>query len=155
MTHGFGQEARNYRHGHKPADGASPEYLAWLNMRARCYNPAHNRFHRYGGRGVTVCDAWRDSFEQFLADVGKRPSDEHSLDRHPDADGNYEPGNVRWATASAQANNRATNKIIEFRGKSLTLAQWEKDVGLPRGCLHARLKSGWPIAKALSTPAKA
>jgi hypothetical protein len=75
-------------------------------MNARCYYPKASEYARYGGRGITVCDRWRESYEAFLADVGRKPSRAHSIDRFPDVDGNYEPGNVRWATAKEQADNR-------------------------------------------------
>lgn len=80
-------------------------YWAWKSMKARCYNPNWAAFHHYGGRGITVCDEWRDSFEAFAQDVGERPSPRHSLDRI-NVNGNYEPGNVRWATWSQQIANR-------------------------------------------------
>src|SRR4051812_27100935 len=76
----------------------SKEYRAWANMLTRCYNPKYVNFHRYGGRGVRVCERWRLSFDAFLADVGPATSPQHTLDRFPDRSGHYEPGNVRWAT---------------------------------------------------------
>lgn len=83
----------------------TPEHIAWVNMRNRCTNKNHDAFKNYGGRGIAVCDRWQ-SFEAFLEDVGKRPSPSHSLDRYPDNDGNYEPGNVRWATVLEQRHNQ-------------------------------------------------
>lgn len=94
-------------HGDKPKRGVAPEYTAWTNMITRCTNPKHNRWARYGGRGIAVCVKWRDSYEAFLADVGRRPGPDYSLDRYPNPDGNYEPDNVRWATDSEQAFNRS------------------------------------------------
>lgn len=79
-------------------------YNSWMNMRMRCYNPNHTRYEQWGGRGITVCDRWRDSFENFLADMGKC-STGMSIDRI-NVNGNYEPGNCRWATASEQARNK-------------------------------------------------
>lgn len=87
----------------------SPEYRAWQNMRERCNNPNHPQFKDWGGRGISVCDRWMDSFEAFYADVGPRPGHRLSLDRI-DNDGNYEPGNVRWATHSQQMKNRRPRK---------------------------------------------
>jgi hypothetical protein len=85
----------------------SPEYTTWLAMKKRCYYPKHEKWRIYGGRGITVCDRWRYSFANFLADMGHKPSPEHTIDRYPDADGNYEPGNCRWATPLEQQWNRA------------------------------------------------
>ena len=82
-------------------------------MISRCANPKVKCFERYGGRGIAVCDRWRSSFENFLADMGKRPSDKHSIDRYPDNDGNYETGNVRWATAYDQNNNKRKKKLTK------------------------------------------
>jgi hypothetical protein len=92
-------------HG-ESAGGWTPEYRAWVNMNTRCHNPNSTRFSSWGGRGITVCDEWRHNFRSFLAHVGRKPSLRHSLDRYPNPDGNYEPGNVRWATASQQALNK-------------------------------------------------
>ena len=90
-----------------------PEYRAWAAMKTRCYNPKSDSFSYYGGRGIQVCDRWLHSFENFLADVGKRPSPKHSLDRYPNTNGNYEPGNCRWATKHEQALNRRKKMAIE------------------------------------------
>jgi hypothetical protein len=82
-------------------------------MIERCHNPSHVNFEGYGGRGIKVCDRWRAAFLNFLADVGDRPSARHSIDRFPNNDGNYEPGNVRWATRRQQARNKRTSKLDE------------------------------------------
>ncbi len=86
----------------------SAEYRIWRGMKSRCYNPNGPKWMLYGGRGIRVCNRWRDSFENFLADVGLRPSAAHSIDRYPNGDGDYEPSNVRWATISEQNSNRRT-----------------------------------------------
>ena len=83
----------------------SPEYRIWAGMKSRCYNPKHESFRHYGARGIKVCDRWLHDFLAFLQDVGSRPSPNHSLDRIEN-DGNYEPGNVRWATPAEQLINR-------------------------------------------------
>lgn len=92
-------------HGHAPHASCSKEYTAWKMMRRRCYNERADNFPRYGGRGIRVCDAWRESFQAFLDDVGFAPSPKHSIDRI-DVNGNYEPGNVRWATPVEQSRNQ-------------------------------------------------
>lgn len=91
----------------------SPEYVSWMAMRNRCLNPRSEHYHRYGGRGIKVCYRWATSFENFFADMGPRPTPAHTLDRYPDNDGNYEPGNCRWATPSEQAFNRSTNVTVQ------------------------------------------
>ncbi len=100
----------------RPPEGArlshgmvrSPEYSSWCAMKARCLNPNTTRFEQWGGRGIKICPQWVNSFENFYADVGPRPTPKHSIDRI-DNDGNYEPGNVRWATPKEQNNNKRTN----------------------------------------------
>lgn len=138
---------------HKRTHGGTgtPEFRVWDAMRRRCSDTSHPSYPDYGGRGISVCERWQD-FANFLADVGPRPSADHSIDRYPNNDGNYEPGNVRWATRVEQSNNRRSSRLIEFGGESLTLAQWERRVGLKPGMLFRRLEAGWSIEKALSPP---
>lgn len=95
---------KKIRHGHTVNYKCSPTWVTWKAMRDRCSEPSHKSYPRYGGRGIRVCERW-DSFELFLANVGMRPEGK-SLDRWPNPDGNYEPGNVRWATAKQQRVNR-------------------------------------------------
>lgn len=98
---------RTFVHGEACRANVTPEYVAWCAMIQRCEYPKHDRWHRYGGRGITICAEWRNSYEAFLAHVGRRPTPSHSIDRYPNPDGNYEPGNVRWATRSEQAKNKS------------------------------------------------
>lgn len=97
------------KHGDARKGAATKEYKVWGNMIARCENPNVDRYPIYGGRGIKVCDEWRESFEAFLHDMGRKPSPEHSIDRI-DVNGNYEPGNCRWATAEVQANNKRNSR---------------------------------------------
>lgn len=111
--------------------GYSPEYISWMQMRARCSNINRPDYLRYGGRGIKVCERWVNSFDNFLEDMGKRPSKNHSLDRFPNNDtGDYEPANCRWATPKQQANNRRTSRFIEYKGIKNSLAEWTNILGL-------------------------
>lgn len=143
--------ARNYRHGYKTSGKYSSEYSIWMNMRARCNNPANTSYANYGARGIKVCERWESDFLNFLEDMGRRPSRKHSIDRI-DNNGHYEPSNCRWATFSEQARNRRTSRFIEFRGRSLTLAEWAQEIGIDMRTLHLRLKNGWSIERALTQP---
>lgn len=141
---------------------AIPGYSSWYNMIYRCENKNAIRYHRYGGRGICVCERWRTSFENFLADMGHRPSLDHSIDRI-DNDGNYEPGNCRWATRKEQGLNRpgcglpivslaSLRNGLTWRGRTLSIARWAKVTGKSSTQIRKRLKRGWSVDKTLSTP---
>jgi hypothetical protein len=143
----FGALAANYRHGH--AD--TPIYKIWQGMRGRCSNRNNANYPEYGGRGIRVCEAWDRSFQAFLNDVGPRPSPAHSIDRI-DNDGNYEPGNVRWATDREQNNNSRNCHWIEHNGIRDTVAGWASRLGCSTQVLRVRLHQKWPIPDVLSPP---
>lgn len=127
-------------------------YKSWQAMLSRCMNPNLKDYHRYGGRGIKVCDRWHD-FRNFLEDMGERP-DGASIDRI-DVNGNYEPGNCKWSDHDHQQNNRTSNRVITFDGRTQTVAQWAREIGCTRQSLHIRLsKPGASIETALSTPVK-
>jgi hypothetical protein len=140
---------RNTTHG----ESKSSEHIAWLAMKERTCNPNFLQYHNYGGRGIRVCERWLNSYENFLADVGRKPTPKHSLDRI-DSNGNYEPGNVRWATRDEQANNRTSNRFVEAFGERLTIIQWARKTGVGRHNISNRLKAGWTPEQAVLTPAK-
>lgn len=131
----------------------TPEYRAWQQMRLRCLDPEHAAFADYGGRGITVCDRWRDDPTAFLADVGPKPSPKHEIDRI-DNDRGYEPGNVRWATRKENDRNRRSSRLLTFRGETHALAEWCERLGLPRDTVRKRLEGGWPVEEALTTPVR-
>lgn len=135
----------NYKHGMS----RTREYRLWIAMKVRCYNRNCPEFHMYGGRGIAMCDEWRDDFSAFLRDVGPRPGRGYSVDRI-DNDGNYEPGNVRWATMRQQSNNTRRNVILTYDGKTLTLAQWARYLGINIETVKQRYHTGRPVDEVLS-----
>lgn len=125
----------------------NPEYQTWTHIKERCASARKN----YGGRGITVCERWQNSFEDFLADMGPRPSHKHSIDRI-DVDGNYEPGNCRWATASEQMRNTRRTIWVEYEGERVKLADLAEKLRLSLPILRGRVKAGWPLMHAITIP---
>lgn len=123
------------------------EYGLWKGMRDRCQRTGNRSYADYGGRGITVCPRWED-FARFMDDMGPCPNG-LSIDRM-DTNGNYEPGNCRWATATQQANNKRSNHVITYLGKSLTLQQWCDKFNLEASKVRYRLKRGWNLDRAFS-----
>ena len=129
----------------------SPEHRAWVHMKQRCTNPNKKEYPHYGGRGIRVCDEWMHSFLSFYHHVGPRPSDKHSIDRI-DVNGNYEPGNVRWATQQEQVENTTVVRMITIGEKTQSVAAWEREMGLSKGQVKSRENRGWSTEKAIMTP---
>ena len=122
-------------------------YGVWNMMLARCFNPRHEYYADYGGRGVTVCRRWR-RFRNFEADVGQRPPG-CQLERMNNA-GDYEPGNTIWATPRAQARNRRNNILITFQGRTQCLLDWTDELGLRYGTVYMRMKRGKSFEEAIA-----
>jgi len=127
------------------------EYKSWTGMIGRCYNAKSPNYSDYGARGIRVSPVWRHDFEKFLSDVGHRPSPKHSIDRYPDNNGDYKPGNVRWATSTQQNRNKRSNTNHTYNGITMTAHEWAKSLGLAKSDAIAwRLKNGWTLQEALT-----
>lgn len=144
---------RKTTHGATRHGRITKEYNSWCDMLKRCTNPSCISYPRYGGRGISICERWAGSFENFLADMGPRPEGT-TLDRK-DNDGNYEPGNCRWATKLQQARNTRTNRFITWGGVSRTIAEWAELLPVSAATLGQRInKLGWPIDRAMTAPVR-
>jgi len=130
----------------------SREYISYQAMLTRCENEKASDYKNYGGRGISVCKRWRDSFENFYSDMGTRPEGT-SLDRI-DNDGNYEPGNCRWSTRLQQGNNQRTNRFLDHDGRKMTVSQWSRETGIVAATIKTRLRKGWSIYDALTKPTR-
>lgn len=124
-------------------------YRMWLGMRQRCENPKASKYENYGGRGIRVCDRWLD-FTAFYADMGEAP-EHHSLDRI-DGNGNYEPGNCRWATVAQQNRNKRTNVAVTIGGSTKVMQDWCIHYGIKRKTVDRRIRDGWNVVAAITTP---
>jgi hypothetical protein len=129
------------RHGHSRQAETSQVYNAWLSIKARCYNPSRARYEHYGGRGITVCDRWLESFENFLEDMGECPSPDHSIDRI-DVNGNYCPENCKWATKEEQANNKTSTIRLLYNNEVYSMTQLCRHLNLPYNSVHWKYYRG-------------
>lgn len=127
-------------------------FIRWRNMVRRCHDPADSNYPRYGGRGITVCEAWRDDPAQFLADMGQPPKG-MTLERI-DNDGPYCPANCRWASPGEQALNRRSNQLLTFRGVTQPAVAWAQQLRMPPYTLYKRLQRGWSVRRALTVPVR-
>lgn len=114
-------------------------------MKNRCLNKNYKEYKYWGGKGITIYQPWIDSFEDFLNYMGPKPSKKHSIDRFPNKNGNYEPGNCRWATGKEQQNNRTNNRWLEYKDKKMTVTQWALFFGVTQPVISGHLKSGKTI----------
>ncbi len=135
----------------KHGESRSKEYRIWSAMRRRCNEASEPCYEHYGGRGIAVCEEWDNSFEKFLSDMGKKPSDRHTLERI-DNNRNYEPANCKWATWDEQGQNKRNTVFVEHDGKVLTLRQWSAETGIPIDTLRHRRRDGWSPERMLSQP---
>lgn len=138
------------KHGHCTRQAITPEYRSWRCMWNRCRNKKEKVWHLYGGRGITVCERWT-SFATFLEDMGPKPTPQHSIDRI-DNDAGYSPENCRWATRKKQQRNMRSNRTISFNGATRCIAEWAELLGINYLTLTARIKRGWPVERAFTSP---
>lgn len=138
-------------HGACKNGNRSNTYSIWSKMRSRCHNPSDKLYRYYGARGISVCKKWRNNYAEFVKDIGERPCKSLSLDRINN-NGNYEPGNVRWATRDEQATNKRNNLNVTYKGRTMCVAAWSRIVGLNKTTLYRRIVAGWPVEKAMTLP---
>lgn len=138
-------------HGESRSVGKTGEYLSWLRMRERCKCKKGNRWHKYGGRGIKVCDRWLNSYENFLHDMGRKPTEKHSLDRINN-DGNYEPSNCRWATNKDQSRNKTTTIYLTLGQTKKSLTDWCDLFKSNPTTIRCRLRRSWDINENLFCP---
>lgn len=134
-------------HGHSSGGGFSLTYRTWGNMLQRCLNKNNPAYHNYGGRGIKICNRWL-RFENFLEDMGERQKG-MTIERI-DNNGNYEPGNCRWATRKEQCNNKRNNHFLTFNGKTKTVVQWSEIYNIKSHTISKRIKYGWTVEKSLN-----
>lgn len=141
-----GDSGGKRQNGKKPA----PEYYVWENMMRRCTSPTCPSYHRYGARGIRVCRRWQQ-YTNFLADMGRRPSKEFSIERINN-DGHYSPTNCRWATVREQASNTRRNRFITAKGETLTHSEWARRLGAEVSTVRSRIRLGWSEFDAVTKP---
>lgn len=139
------------KHGHgKRNVKRSPEYSAWMDMRARCTSIRHKFFHIYGARGISICADWNE-FSKFFSDMGPRPGKGFSLDRI-NVNSGYSKENCRWADRETQDNNKQNSLLVTWQGETLTAAQWDRRLSLTKGTVKTRLKLGWDLERIFTEP---
>lgn len=144
--------ARKYGNRRTHGQSGTPAYRCWVKMIQRCENPNEINFERYGGRGITVCPEWRNSFSQFLIDMGPRPSRAHSIERKDNSKG-YSKDNCVWATPVEQGANKRNNRLILFNGHVRSLSVWCRELGLKYNITRQRIvRENWTIKRAFTTP---
>lgn len=135
-------------HGHTTKHSQSPTYTTYQNMLARCYRPSSPNFKNYGAAGISVCERWRESFANFLSDMGERPNGA-TIDRI-DSSGNYSPENCRWATIEEQQSNISSNVFLTFNGETMHINAWARKLGIDASRIAWRLRHGWSTEQSLT-----
>lgn len=143
------RKQRSFRHGECKVGAMSKEYIVWSGMKGRCFYKKHKDFKHYGGRGITVCERWRDSYPNFLSDMGRCP-ESMQLDRIDNSKGYY-PDNCHWTTQKQNANNRRSSRMLTFKGKTMNVTMWAKELRVPAPTLFSRVYAGKPVERILST----
>jgi hypothetical protein len=137
-------------HGHAPKRSVSPTYRTWASMMSRCHNANDTGYRYYGGRGIIVCQKWHN-FSNFLLDMGEKPKD-HSIDRFPDNNGNYEPGNCRWATTKQQSENKSNTLRVNVAGEIMCLSEAARITGIKYDTLRSRIfRNHWDQIRAMTS----
>lgn len=144
----------NIKHGESVNNKVSSEYSAWIGIKKRCLNKNCKRYKDYGGRGITVCERWLNSFNYFLEDMGRKPSPEYSLDRYPNNDGNYEPSNCRWGTDEQQSNNKRSNVRFDIDGTFYSVKELSAKFGINPFTIKTRIRKGMSVLDSVSLPLK-
>lgn len=143
-------------HGENRIGKRSVEYQTLAGIIQRCLNPKCEAYQGYGAKGITVCEEWNsmDKFPAFLAYMGRRPSPLHTVDRWPNKNGNYEPGNVRWADPFEQQGNTNKNVMVTYLGETICVRAMARKYNLSYGTLRYRLNHGWSVERSITTPSK-
>lgn len=150
-TAGYKKRTHGGSVGQTQTGKVSSEYGVWREMRSRCRRATNLRYKDYGGRGIGVCDRWSNSFENFLLDMGRKPSPELTIERRNN-NGDYTPENCYWGTRKEQGRNKRNNAVITIGGESLCISEWSERSGIKAGTLQRRYKAGWPPDKFLLPP---
>ncbi|GHV74229.1 hypothetical protein AGMMS49940_15310 [Spirochaetia bacterium] len=146
--------AKWIKHGDRANGEKTRMYVIWNLMRQRCLNQKSTFYHRYGGRGITICKDWLDDYQNFKYWALKNGyADNLTLDRI-DNDQGYSPDNCRWATAKEQADNRITNHKVTYRGKTQDVTQWAEELGMSAGVIFMRLFRGWSVERTFEQPVR-
>ena len=141
---------KNTKHQHAVRGEQTGAYRSWAAMKQRCNDPNSDNYDNYGGRGITVCSRWDNSFEEFYKDMGDRPA--YGTIERVDNSRGYEVGNCRWATKQEQTLNTRRNVFVEHDGKRATISQWCSELGITYALVKGRRKAGWSLQDALFKP---